>query len=53
MYTGGAGDGGGFQRNSESAPQESQVNASQPYKCKAVSSLLHMQHEPISLCQVV
>ncbi len=28
-----------FQRNSESALKESQVNASQPYKCKAVSSL--------------
>ncbi len=28
-----------FQRNSESARQESQVNTSQPYKHKAVSSL--------------
>ncbi len=28
-----------FQRNGESTLQESQVNTSQPYKCKVVSSL--------------
>ncbi len=31
-YTGGAGEGGGFQRNFKSALQESQMNASPPYK---------------------
>ncbi len=38
-YTGGAGEGGGFQRNSESMPQTALVNANLPFKCKAVSSL--------------
>ncbi len=37
--SGGAGEGGGFQSNSESALCNALVNANQPFKCKAVSLL--------------
>ncbi len=32
--------GGGFLRNSEARCKKTQMNANQPFKCKAVSSLL-------------
>ncbi len=36
MNTGGAGEGKGFQRNSESELQNAEVDANQPFKCKQV-----------------
>lgn len=34
-HNSGAGEGGEFQRNSESAPQNALVNANQPFKSKS------------------
>ncbi len=39
IYTGGAGEGGGFQRSSESMLQNSPVNVREMFKYKAASSL--------------
>ncbi len=48
MYTGGAGEGGGFQRNSESALQILKWMLTSHLNVNQQAHWLRMQHEPIS-----